>query len=74
MPMHYRLKFIDSAERTVRELNVEAESDDSAIGYTCQQSIHSNMALELWRDGELVERMTPMTARLHLPYPGERRL
>jgi hypothetical protein len=65
MPMQYRLKFIDSAERTVRELNVEAESDDSAIDYACQQSLYSDMAVELWRDGELMERMTPLTARLY---------
>ena len=72
--MQYRLKFIDSWEQTVREMNFEAESDDSAIGYISQQSIHSNMAVECWREDSLVARTTPMTARLYLSEDGCSRL
>ena len=48
LPMHYRLKFIDSFEDTVRALNIEAADDDSAIYYSSTQSIYFNMPVELW--------------------------
>ena len=65
--MNYRLKFIDSFEQTVRALNIDADDEDAAVSYSCVQSIEFDMAVELWREDNLVTRMTPMTARLYLP-------
>ena len=64
--MQYRLKFIDSIEQTVRELKIEADDDDAAIGYSSRQSILFEMHVELWCRDNLVVRTTPMTARLYL--------
>jgi len=68
--MHYHLKFINSREKTVRELNVEADNDDSAICYSHKQSFHFDMAVELWRENEVVSRTTPKRARLNLHNPA----
>jgi hypothetical protein len=67
MPMQYRLRFINSIEYTVRELNIEADDDDAAIGYSSRQSICFDMPVELWREENLIVRTTPLTARLYLP-------
>jgi hypothetical protein len=72
--MHYRLKFIDSAEHTIRDEDIDAPDDQAAIVHACNRSILSRMAVELC-DGERQEiRVTPMTARLYLPERGEPRL
>ena len=65
--MQYRLKFINSFEHTVRELRIEADDDDAAIGYGSRQSILFDMPVELWRGDNLIVRTTAMTARLYLP-------
>jgi hypothetical protein len=67
MPMQYRLRFINSIEYTIRELNIEADDDDTAIGYSSRQSICFDMPVELWREENLIVRTTPLTARLYLP-------
>jgi hypothetical protein len=72
--MRYRLKFIDSSERTVRELNLDADDDNAAIAYACNQSILAGLAVELCDGDRRVLRVTPMTARLYLPDRGAPRL
>ena len=72
--MRYRLKFVDSAEHTVRETNIAADDDDAAVAYACNQSILFNLAVELCDGESRVLRVTPMTARLYLPDRGEPRL
>jgi hypothetical protein len=72
--MHYRLKFIDSTERTVREMSIYADDDDAAIAQACNQSILSRTPVELCDGERQVVRVTPMTARLYLPDRGEPRL
>jgi hypothetical protein len=64
--MRYRLKFINSREEIVRELDIEASDDASAIQYSCRQSVQLDMAVELCDGARTVIRVTPMTARLHL--------
>jgi hypothetical protein len=70
--MRYALKFLDSSEEMVRALNIEATDHDSAISYSCAQSIYFDMPIELWRESDLIVRMTPMAARLYLPDCGKR--
>jgi hypothetical protein len=72
--MHYRLKFIDSAERTIRDEEIDAADDAAAIVHACDRSILSRMAIELCDGERQVIRVTPMTARLYLPDRGEPRL
>jgi len=48
--MRYALKFLDSSEEMVRALNIEATDHDSAISYSCAQSIYFDMPIELWRE------------------------
>jgi hypothetical protein len=69
--MRYRLIFIDSAERSVRELNFEADDDDSAMGYAGQQSLNFDMTIELCDGDRQLARITPMTARLYAPDRGD---
>jgi len=64
--MRFRLKFLNSQEQLVREFDIEADDDDSAIRYTCEQSVGLNMIAALSRDQETVIRVTPMTARRFL--------
>ena len=64
--MQYRLKFIDSIEQTVRELKIEADDEEAAIGYSSRQSVLFDMHVELWRGEDFIVRTTPMTARLYL--------
>jgi hypothetical protein len=45
--MQYRLEIIDSHERTIRELDVKADTDDAAMAHGCVQSIHFDLAVEL---------------------------
>ena len=73
-PMRYRLKFIDSEERTVRDVHIDAKDDDAAIFYACNECILSKLAVELCDGDRRVLRVTPMTARLYLPDRGDRRL
>jgi len=73
-PMRYRLRFIDSVERTVREMDIDADDDDAAIAHACNESILSKLAVQLCDGDRRVLRVTPMTARLYLPDLGERRL
>jgi hypothetical protein len=72
--MHYRLKFINSVERTVRDEDVDAPDDEAAIVHACNRSILYRMAIELCDGERPVIRVTPMTARLYLPDRSEPRL
>jgi len=67
MARAYLLKFLDSQERAVRELKIEADDEQSAITYSCEQSVRFGMAVELCCEDMSILRVTPMTARLYLP-------
>ncbi len=67
LPVKYLLKFLDSQEQVVREIDVEADEEEDAIIYSCQRSVRSGMAIELREGNMTVIRVTPMTARLYLP-------
>ena len=43
LPVKYLLKFLDSQERVVREIDVEADDEEDAIIYSCQRSVRSGM-------------------------------
>lgn len=71
--MRYRLKFLNAQEQLVREFDIEADDDDSAIQFACEQSIGFNMAAEICHENRSVIRVTPMTALLFLPGSGDPR-
>jgi len=64
--VRYRLQFLNAQEQLVREFDIEADNDDSATRFTCEQSIGLKMAAELSHENRSVIRVTPMTARLYL--------
>jgi len=63
----YLLKFLDSQERVVREIDVEADDEEIAIIHSCQQSVQFDLPIELLCGNMRILRVTPMTARLYLP-------
>ena len=68
LPMSaYRLMFLDSVERAIRVMELEAANDDVAIDLICMHALGSNMPVELWQSDRMIIRMTPMTARLSMP-------
>ncbi len=67
MPRAYRLKFLDSEEHVIRDLDIQADDEETAIKYGCRQSVRSNMTTELCCDDMSMLRVTPMSAMLYLP-------
>jgi hypothetical protein len=61
----YQLKFFTSAGRATRLLDVHLPDDDAAINLCCTQAVEANADVELWKSGDLIIRMTPLTARLY---------
>jgi|KBSMisStaDraftv2_1062788.scaffolds.fasta_scaffold71200_1 hypothetical protein len=61
----YQLKFFTSDGRATRRLDIHAPDDDAAIHVCCIRSIEANADIELWKSGDLIIRMTPLTARLY---------
>ena len=63
--MKYQLKFFTSDGRATRLLDIHAADEGAAINLCCTHSIEENADIELWKSGDFIIRMTPLTARLY---------
>lgn len=75
--MRYQLKFINSSEHIVRELNIDADDENAAINYACSQAILFASTVDLCDAERQVIRVTSTTARVYFgeapdsPLPAE---